>query len=408
MVFFVSAVSDLDYLHAVAHRVVDAARVMPGETIEGGGKNTTGVVLRVPGGTRNYYPAFWVRDAAMMLGSDLVPADELRGWIKVIMSVQAGPSGLAFDHGLVIPPYSIPDHITLDGRACWFPGAYADQGVGNYGHLPPADDAFFFVGMVAELRRLGETPTPEMVDAAKRAFESVETDSATGLVVCSEDPARDRVDWGFCDSIKKSGLCLMPSLLRWQAAKQLSRLTGLRSFGKVADQIRSSVVSTFLQPVDGRESLLLSATGVGRKDDVWAGAFAVWLHLLPRPIELKVARHLLNLYLHGDVAAEGQFLEVPPRGEFGGHWEKAGSGPKDYQNGGYWATPTGWYVAALREVDRPTADKLLGEYVRFLRENEAKGASFEWINPMTGVMRNPLYGSSAGLVYTALAVAGSH
>ena len=418
--------SNMDYLHEVAKEVTSAARVAPDGAISNGGKNTTGFALRVPGGTQNYYPAFWIRDAAMMLGADLVPADEVAGWIKVVASVQPGPDGIHFAHDLWVPPYSIPDHITLGGAACWYPGAYAEQGVGDYGFLPPADDAFYFIQMVYEEHRLthrkgllgekvttgwGEQPLGEV---CARAFDSVAADPATGLVLCDAEPGKTRVDWGFCDSIRKTGSCLMPSLLRWQAARRMAEMfasAGDRAEASVyrrdADSVAKSVVSVFyrkIATVGGEDQgMLFSATGLGHKDDVWGSAFAVWLGVLPRNTERAVARHLLALYEAGGTVAEGQIRELPPKGDYGGYWEKASSGPDTYQNGGYWATPTGWMVAALRKVDREAGDRLLDEFIAHLRARRTQGAPYEWINPATNTYQNANYGSSAGLVYVSLA-----
>lgn len=398
-----------------------ASVVAPGSEIPNAGKNTTGFTLRVPGGTQTYYPAFWMRDAAMMLGADLVPADEVAGWIKVIAAIQPGPAGADFPHGLHIPPYSIPDHITLQGIACWFPGAYADQGVGDFGFLPPADDAFYFVQMVHEQYRMsrktdlfkseiktawGEAPLSEV---AAKAFDSVAVDPGTGLVLCDATQGKGRVDWGFCDSITKTGSCLMPSLLRWQAARRLGELFGAigkwdtaKHFREQADLIRRSIPATFYRSLSDSEGLLFSATGLGHKDDVWASAFAVWLGVLPPKIEKAISRHLATLYRAGGTVVDGQIRSIPPTGEFGGYWESAKSGPDTYQNGGYWATPTGWFVAALRKTDRKAGDEVLAEFVKHLRDMRAKGAPYEWINPKTNTYANQNYGSSAGLVYVAL------
>lgn len=408
----------------MARKVLDSAAISAGGQIPGGAKNNTGHKLRVPGGTLNYYPAFWVRDAAMMLGGDFISAEEVEGWIRVVAATQPGVDGIHFGR-LRIPPFSIPDHITLGGEACWFPGAYTEQGVGTYGFLPPADDAFFFIQMVHEQWRLtrslnffnapvktgwGEQPLAEV---AVKAFDSVVADASTGLVICEAGEGRTRVDWGFCDTIHKSGLCLMPSLLRWRAAGQLAAL--LKAGGNQAEakrlrteatKIQRSIVPQFyreLGPHRGHATgCLLSATQLGCKDDVWAGAFAVWLGVLPRAIERKVARHLLALYEAGGTVVEGQMRHLPPTGEFGGHWEEALCPAEQYQNGGYWATPTGWFISALRRVDAAAADRLLSEFVSHLRANEPQGAPWEWINPALKLTVNPRYGSSAGLVYIGL------
>ncbi|MDR3688819.1 MAG: hypothetical protein P4L46_05520 [Fimbriimonas sp.] len=413
--------NDVPYLHRVAHEVVDAALVPAGGKVENGGINSTGFPIRVPGGTQSYYPAFWVRDAAMMLGTDLVPAGEVEGWVRVIAATQPGEAGLDFTHGLHIPPYSIPDHVTLQGLACWFPGAYAEQGVGDFGYLPPADDAFYFVQMVDEVVRLTGKPdflraevktawgVHPVFDVCLRAFDSVESDPATGLVVCSEVAGKGRVDWGFCDSIVKTGSCLMPSLLRWQAASRLRRLAEMvgrrddaERMSLTAALIRRSLPATFYRQVGRDAGMLLSATGLGHKDDVWASAFAVWLHILPSKLEVSVARGLLSLARDGGIVREGQVRHIPLSGPFGGHWERAKSSPESYQNGGYWATPSGWLIMALRKVDRRESDRLLSEFMACLSAKRAGGAPYEWIHPETGQYVNPNYGSSAGLVYSAL------
>jgi hypothetical protein len=360
----------------------------------------------------------------MMLGADFVPADEVEGWIRLIAATQPGADGLSFPGGLRVPSFSIPDHITLAGEACWYPGAYTEQGQGDFGFLPPADDAFFFIQMVREHARLtGRTTLFEsriktgwgevlLSEASVRAFESVAVDPHNGLVICEAGEGRSRVDWGFCDTVRKTGLCLMPSLLRWRAARELGELfaqnsdrASARRFRVEANRIRASLPKTFYRELPRRHGqrhgLLLSATGLGRKDDVWASAFAVWLGVLPRDLERAVARHLLTLYERGGTVVEGQVRHLPRDGEFGGWWETVRAEKDTYQNGGYWGTPTGWLYGALRKVDRAAASRLLGEYVSHLRAHRTEGAPWEWISPAKNLRVNPLYGSSAGLVYVA-------
>ncbi|MDE2126997.1 MAG: hypothetical protein KGJ62_10440 [Armatimonadetes bacterium] len=417
--------ADLAYLRSAARQVTSAAIVRPGAAVTGGGVNTTGTTLRAPGGTLTTYPAFWIRDAAMMTGAGFVDAAELNGWIRVIAAIQPGAGGLTFPHGLSVPAYSIPDHITFGGAACWFPGAYTDQGVGNYGYLPPADDAYYFIQIVNEYVRLSRSPEAFRTEVATpwgeqpldtvcaHAFDSVAIDGGSGLVTCGNTPTTRRVDWGFCDSITKSGECLMPSLLRWQAANRMANLfdgIGKRReaqrFRAAAALIRRSIRSTFYQPTGDGRALLLSATGIGRKDDVWASAFAVWLGTLPAAESRAVARHLVDLYLGGEICEDGQVRQLPRTGPLGGDWESASSGPGAYQNGGYWATPTGWLVVAMHTVDPAAAARLLHEYAGFVAARRAEGAPYEWVNPSTNSFVNANYGSSAGLVVAAIEHAG--
>lgn len=415
-----------DTLHTLAATVLASTKIAPNAKI-GERTNTTGFLLRVPGGDHNAYPAFWIRDAAMMLGADFVPADEIEGWVRVIASTQAGVSGRQLKNGLTVPPYSIPDHITLSGAPCWFPGAYDgdDQGNGVFGFLPPADDAFYFIQMVREHLRLTGKPTlfqsdvktsegnTPLAKVCERAFDSVEADDKTGLVVCHAEAGKTRVDWGFCDTVRKTGLCLMPSLLRLQAARDLGVLfqaigdtSQAVHYSDEARKIRASVKKTFYQIIKTENKqefgLLLSATELGKKDDVWASAYALTINALPAAQATAVARHLLELYQAGGTVVEGQVRHLPPSDSLGGYWEQCSAAKDTYQNGGFWGTPTGWYISALYRVDKIAAAQMLSEYLAHLQANKDKGAPWEWINPAKSLTANPRYAASVGLPAVAL------
>lgn len=410
--------SDIDFLRTVAREVVDGCVVRPGEALQGGQKNTTGLILRVPGATRDWYPAFWVRDAAMMLGCDLVAAPELEGWISVVAKTQPGAEGLRFGE-LKVPPYSIPDHITLGGKACWFPGAYEEQGDGSFGFLPPADNAFYFIQMIAEHCRLTKSTAildrhfetaygkPTLREIALAAYGSVEVD-ADGLVLCRPEQGSTRVDWGFCDTIRKTGRTLMPSLLRWKAATDLADL--LRQSGrkgeaawleKDAGLIATAIPRTFAAEVGQGKSLLLSATEIGRKADLWASCYAAHLGVLPNDVRSAVCRGVEDVVKGQKVVFNGQLRSIPTQGPLGGNWDRSLAAPDTYQNGGYWGTPTGWLISTLRRVDRTLADAILHDYAEHIRQERGQGAPFEWIHP-NGARQNPRYAASIALVISAL------
>lgn len=407
-------------LHAIAAPVVESARIVPGGKIPGL-TNTTPYTLRMPGGNAGY-PAFWVRDAAMMLGADFIGAEEVEGWIRLIASVQAGPEAIRLANGLTVPPWSIPDHITLQGSPCWYPGAYdgPNQGDGTFGFLPPADDAYELVRMAREQLRLsgstaflkgdvevrgGRSGVWEMLD---RAFAGVEA-GPDGLVVCSAEEGRTRVDWGFCDTVRKTGSCLMPSLLRWRAANEMSEIA--RALGRRADaaryravaaQVKRAVPAVFLRDMGEGRAILLSATGKGKRDDVWASAYAVWLGILPAGQRDAVARGLLHLYRQGGTVLEGQVRALPPDGPFGGFWDQTVAAPGTYQNGAFWGTPTGWMMPAVYRADREAGRRMLREFVESVEANRAKGAPWECFNPEKGHYQNPLYCATVALTASAI------
>lgn len=417
--------AQLASLHRLAASVVESAAVLPGGQIPGW-TNTTGCTLRLPGGNRGY-PAFWVRDAAMMLGADFIPAPEVEGWVRLIASVQPGPEGIHLKHGLFVPAYSMPDHITLKGTACWYPGAMdgEDQGNGTFGFLPPADDAFYFIQMVREHWRLTGKPslfeaevktgwgTAPLAQVCVHAFESVAADPDC-LVVCEAAPGKTRVDWGFCDTVRKTGRCLMPSLLRWHAARDLEalfRATGdthsAERFAREATRVQKSIPRVFSRPVEPargpEDRLLLSATGLGAKEDVWASAYAVWSGVLPDRLEKRLADRLLALYRQGGTVREGHVRHLPPAGPFSGFWEQTVAAPGKYQNGAFWGTPTGWYVAALSKVDRAAAEEMLAQFLAHLEVNRDRGAPWECFNPALDHYQNPLYCATVALPFISMA-----
>lgn len=413
-------------LRTLAEATLATAELKPDARIAAG-VNTTGHTLHLPGGNEGY-PAFWVRDAAMMLGGGFISATELEGWIRCIAATQPGPDGIALRHGLSVPGYSIPDHINLNGRPVWFPGTYADgddQGDGAYGCLPPADNAFYLIQMVREHVALtgsadllttrvpagwGNQPVLTICD---RAFDSVAVDSDTGIVRCENAPARTRVDWGFCDSIRKTGLALFPSILRFRAAKELALLhehvgstDAAARYRAIATQLRAAVPQVFLHSTSPDEALLLSATELGRKYDVWGSVFAVAEGILERDTEQAVCRGLYSLFRSGGIVRDGQVRALPPDGPHGGFWEQSLAPPGHYQNGGFWGTMSGWLIVALNKVDPAAAFSVLRDLVAHIATHRSEGAPWEWINPSAGLRQNPLYCASVALPYAALVRSG--
>lgn len=410
-------------LHRFAASVSYGCRVKPGEHI-GSRENVTGTTIRVPGATLEFYPAFWVRDAAMMLGADFVSADEVEGWVRLVCSTQAGPEGISLRNDLRVPPYSIPDHITLAGAPCWYPGAYdgQDQGAGTFGFLPPADDAFYFLQMVREqvrlrasadfLRSLVQTPYGQvpLLQACEQAYASVEADPSTGLVVAHAETGRTRVDWGFCDTVRKTGLCLFPSLLRWRAAKDMEEIAVELGDAKRAGRyetgarlIARSLMHTFSRPAPGEgRMLLVSATGVGQREDVWGEAYAVWLGVLPDSASHRIALRLADLARNGGTVVDGQVRHMPLVDSESGYWDQCVAKRGTYQNGAYWGTPTGWLVSSLMPVDRPLAEDVLKAYLAHIHAMEPKGAPWECCNPSIAFYQNPRYTASVALPYVAI------
>ncbi len=395
--------ADTAYLHQQAREVVAEARLAPGQT-SGKWRNGTPYVVRVPGGNMGY-PAFWVRDAVMMLGDDLVPADEIEGWVRLMASTIR-------DHdwpvrpGVLVPAYAVPDHINFDGKPTYYPGNLetgAKQGGYPYGKYPPLDDHFYFLTAIYEHWKLThDTRLFRSIGfvLAEKVYGVAPWDPQTGLVTASDAETENAKDWGFCDTVFKSGKLLFPSILKFRAAEQLAELfqaagqpDKARLYRRQAEQLRRAIGRTFWN----RDGWLHSATGIGDQPDVWGSAFAVWAGAVEGKTARRVAGTLVRAYRDKTAVQQGCVRHLPQ-----GVWEKTAARPGTYQNGGYWGTPSGWYIAAMYRVDPAAARDMAADYLRFLRESK----QWEWFNPANGRNANPRYAATVALPYISLVQAG--
>jgi hypothetical protein len=223
-------------------------------------------------------------------------------------------------------------------------------------------------------------------------------------------------DFGFCDGVFKSGKLLFPSVLKFVASRQLAALfhadgqiAKARSYEETAEQIRRAIPLVFLHR-SGADTWLHSSTGVGNQPDIWGSAFAVSSGALDGAPAEAVARSLVRAYRQKTAVRDGcvrHILTDDPKNH--GGWEKSVSRVSEYQNGGYWGTATGWYIAAIAKVDRTAAADMARDYISFLRANlraDGMTEAWEWFNPNTGKHANPLYVATIALPYISLQQAG--
>lgn len=375
----------------------------------------------MPGGN---YPAFWIRDFSMSLDCGLIDAAEIRHHLFLLARLQNGSVERRLKHGLIIPPWSIPDHITFDGRAVFYPGTYAsndDQGDGSYGQLPPVDDHYEFVHVAYRLFRLTQDATfltepvegTPLIERLVAAFDAPSTDARTGLVVTSL--ATRAVGFGFCDAIVLTGQLLFPSLLRWRAARELAELcrqAGRREqsqrLAKVQRTIRRHLAPTFSDP-DRLGGWLKAATETGRQADVWGTLFALWLGLLEVSEARAVRRSVADAVRRDNVLYQGAVRHVPTNLDANpaSAWERTvGVKRNTYQNGAYWHTPTGWLLAALGSAEPELAASVFAAYAGHLREQdfrrgEGRQAPWECLGP-DGYAQNGVYMTSVTMPLSCL------
>jgi hypothetical protein len=158
-----------------------------------------------------------------------------------------------------------------------------------------------------------------------------------------------------------------------QACRQLSEL--LRSgdrkgeapkWTKESERVAESVRSVFW---DAQVGLFRAATVRCREHDIWGSAFAVYLGVADAEQSKRIAAYFKTHY--AELVQTGQIRHLPG----GIYWEEGC--PRDtYQNGGYWATPTGWFVYTLDLADPALADRTIVDMVRHFQQFGA----CEWIN----------------------------
>ena len=418
--------ADREFLAAQARKLIQMSRWPPGRSL-GKWTNTTGCVVYVPSGNMGY-PAMWVRDAVMMYGTGFVPASDIEDCIRLVAYATQGASRWSVRPGADVPPYSVPDHVLFDKRSCFYPGACdggANQGGGKVGRYPPLDDAFYFIEAVYEHWKLTgktslflgevETRTGRMLlhELCGKVYAQTPADPATSLVAAGDTATENAKDWGFCDTVFKSGKLLFPSVLKYRAALQMAEVCGAAGLTKQAGQytagaqrIRRGIPAAFFHPAPGGDGWLHSATGVGNQPDVWGSAFAVWAGVVDGKVADAVARALRRAYRDRTAVRNGFVRQILTTDRTNnGFWQECHWQRGEYQNGGYWGVPAGWYVAALNRVDPEAAAALLSEYISFLRkETDAAGISMAWecVSPDSGKKRNNYYVATIALPYAAL------
>lgn len=403
-----------------ARRVVDSAALAAGAA-SGKHRNTTPYDVHVPGGNMGY-PAFWVRDGVMMLGGDFISARELEGWIRLMASIVRGPGDWQVRPGVVVPAYAMPDHINFNGKPTFYPGNYETgekQGGKPWGKYPPLDDHFYFITAVWHHFKLTRSTDLfqsavktsfnelRLAELCERVYRVAPADPETGLAAAGDIETENAKDFGFCDGVSKSGKLLFTSVLKFAAARQLAEIfeaagepAKAQAYRAGAGRIRRAIPPTFL-----RGGWLHSATEVCNQPDVWGSAFAVWAGAVDDGTALSVGRTLARAYRDKTAVREGCVRHLP--GNEG--WQVAISKLGEYQNGGFWGTPTGWYIAAVHRADPAAARDMARDFVAFLRDHrrsDGTSEAWEWLNPDTGRKANPLYVATVALPYVSLQMAG--
>lgn len=330
----------------------DATRkILEGSVI----RTRRGMKMYTPDGLANY-AALWTRDFAYMVeyAGDLLPQEDVRLCLEYLMD-GAAKNGW------------IPDRVDANGNIFYTAGGSYFPG------LPNLDTGTYLV-IAADcyLNSLHEAEAKAQFALWKNALcasvDCLPVDDH-GLIFNGTTPPHS--PYGFTDCIQKTGALSMETILLWRALKILSERLGPDG-GRYRAWI-GSIEAHFGETFWDERGLLRAATGVCNQLDVWASCHAVSAGFpLGEEKKQAIARWLIDNY--DGVVQRGQVRHLPA----GEYWEATFEDvpPGTYQNGAFWATPTGWFADAIAEADRPLAEKTLRDVLDDFEHNGV----FECVN----------------------------
>lgn len=303
------------------------------------------------------YEAFWLRDFAYTLeGSiDSYSEKELQEACKFfIRSIRADGAGV--------------DCVTFDGRPIYKPG------LGTMGANPVADGSQFTIAVAWHTYKKTKDLEflEEIIDDLVKTMKAVPRNPETELVHI-KDGDWDRCPYGFTDTVRMQGDVLFCSLLYVEAGRRLSVLLNAidRKDEAAGWKLKADAMTKSIREVfwDSKTGLFRAATVRCREHHIWGSAFAVYLGVADANQSMKIAKYFRDNY--SQIVQEGQIRHLPG----GVYWETCVADQDTYQNGAYWATPTGWFVYTLDLVDSKLANQTIINLVTSFKE---KGAC-EWV-----------------------------
>ncbi len=261
----------------------------------------------------------------------------------------------------------VPDRVEGRGLAVMQPGALgAPHAQSMPLHLPAA-----WVRLLDYFEQWG-TPIPQKEDWARlieRSFDQAPFSRGLAYV----DPQWPRVGFGFHDPCAITGWELMSSVVLHRGLQRAARLFDgyaapavIQRWRRLAEGIRSNLGLLY----DEQAGAYWAGSVDCKQIDVWGNGLAYWLSddARRRRIVAWYKANRARIFLRGcarqvaeDAGWQRQLTPVPL-----GH----------YTNGGFWATGTGFVLAAIADQDLAFAAELAGELAQAVESLE----SAEWID----------------------------
>lgn len=314
-----------------------------------------GTILYSPDGSA-HYTALWCRDFSDMVTNAgyLIPDENIRACIEYLIK------GTRIEDGWIC------DWRNAEGKA-----SFAPVGLANLDNGP-----FLVSAIGAYLSR-----QPENI--AKELFLKWENIAAGGIACLPlsnngliwNDPQNPHSPYGFTDCICKTGELFMESVLYWQACRILAKWygeTGRDNDMKYFEQRTRAVELGIHKFRDNGSGMYYAAAQDCHQVDIWGSAYAAYAGILSGQETEGVADYLIAKY--DSLVMKGQVCHLP-KGEL---WERTllPVPEGEYQNGAYWATPSGWIAWTIAGKNTDMAVRMLED----LAESFIKDGIFECIN----------------------------
>ena len=354
---------DYAFIEQVCRQLLDEARHLADD----------GTPLYYPGGA---YEACWTRDLCYMVegAGHLMPEDEILSCIDYLLAGQREDG-------------TIPDRVRADGTAIYFPGP-DDAPMGTE---PPTDNAQFMVKLVDAYVRLSGDFSAFLL-RREQLYEAMEQvpRSDDGLVFI--DPNHPHSPYGFTDTVAKTGKVLFSSLLYWEACRRLATLCAQAEYHEEAHEWYEQaehVINSLPQFYDKEYGLYRAASEDCRQLDLWGSAYAAVIRAASKKQTQLVGRFFCE---RAEIATWRGHVRHLPVGE---SWERLlrPVEPETYQNGAFWAVPSGWVAQAMATVDQQAARQLISDLLGVWRTEGV----YECISPHASP-KGPGYVASAAAI----------
>ncbi len=341
------SVADYEYVEATCREVLAGVRHTADD----------GTPLYFPGGP---YEACWTRDFCYMVegAGKLIPAEEIIAGIDYLLAGQREDGAM-------------PDRVRSDGSPVYMAGP-EDSPLGDD---PPTDNAQFMVKLVAACMEL--TGDYEVfLQRRDQLYDAMEQVPRTDDGLVWIDRNHPHSSYGFTDTVAKTGKVFFSSLLYWEATRKLAKLCAMAEYHDEAHtwyEHAEPLAQSLEQFYDHEYGLYRAASGRCNQLDLWGSAYAAVLRLGSKTRERQTGQF---------------FCEVPEASLWQGHvrhlpageyWEELLTDiePETYQNGAYWAVPSGWVAQAMALHDEDAARAFIADLLDVWRTEGV----FECISP---------------------------